>query len=69
MSTDPYSDRVRELFAHPRHAGTVPGGCAVAVDDQGLRLRLTASVGDGKIAAMAFQAYGCPHVIAAAEAA
>ena len=69
MSADPYSDRVRELFAHPGHAGAIEGGFAVAVDDQGLRLGLTARVAGGRVEAMAFQAYGCPHVIAAAEAA
>jgi NifU-like protein involved in Fe-S cluster formation len=69
VSNDPYSARVRELFTSPAHAGVLEGGLAVALADQGLRLGLTARVADGRIEAMAFQAYGCPHVIAAAEAA
>lgn len=69
MSSDPYSDRVRDLFAQPRHAGTLEDGFSVAIDDQGLRLGLAARVADGRIDALAFKAYGCPHVIAAAEAA
>jgi NifU-like protein involved in Fe-S cluster formation len=69
MSDDPYSTRVRGLFADPGHAGVVEGGLACSVDDQGVRLSLTARVADGRIGAIAFQAYGCPHLIAAAEAA
>ena len=69
MSADPYSDRVRELFAHPAHAGELDGGHAVLVDDQGIRVHLTAHLAAGQVEAMAFRAYGCPHVIAAAEAA
>ncbi|MDJ0814266.1 MAG: iron-sulfur cluster assembly scaffold protein [Woeseiaceae bacterium] len=69
MSPDPYSDRVRELFARPGHAGVLEGNCSAAVVDQGVKIRLTAHVRDGRVEAMAFLAYGCPHVIAAAEAA
>ncbi len=69
MSQDPYSDRVRELFARPEHAGTLDGGASVSIDDQGLRICLSAQVSDGQVEAMAFRAYGCPHLIAAAEAA
>ena len=69
MSSDPYSGRVRELFARPRHAGALEGGLGAAVDDQGVRLSLTARMANGRVERMAFQAYGCPHVIAAAEAA
>lgn len=69
MSADPYSPRVRALFAEPAHAGTLQQGYRVALDDQGVRLALSATCAEGRIEAMAFQAYGCPHVIAAAEAA
>jgi NifU-like protein involved in Fe-S cluster formation len=69
MSDDPYSTRVRGLFADPAHAGEVEGGFGCSVDDQGIRIGLTACLADGRIEAMAFRAYGCPHVIAAAEAA
>jgi NifU-like protein involved in Fe-S cluster formation len=69
MSSDPYSGRVRELFARPAHAGTLEGGYRFTADDQGIQLALTAMLDGATIRAMAFQAYGCPHVIAAAEAA
>ena len=67
MSADPYSGRVRELFANPQHAGTVVGGVTVRVDDQGVRVELSASIESGRISAMRFRAWGCPHLIAAAE--
>ena len=42
MSTDPYGDRVRRLFAAPAHAGELEGGKSVFVDDQDVRIRLDA---------------------------
>ena len=68
MSVDPYSAAVRELFAAPAHAGDLTGGKTVSVTGQGVRLRLSAAVTDGTISAMRFSVWGCPHVIAAAEA-
>jgi NifU-like protein involved in Fe-S cluster formation len=68
MSADPYSEKVRELFAEPAHAGGLADGEAVFVADQDVRLRLSGSVGGGKIEALRFRVWGCPHVIAAAEA-
>ena len=41
---------------------------AARIDDQGVRVQLSADVNDGSITAMRFLAWGCPHVIAAAEA-
>jgi NifU-like protein involved in Fe-S cluster formation len=67
MSADPYNGRVRELFAAPAHAGGLAGGVTVLTDDQGVRVELSASVADGRIAALRFRAWGCPHVIAAVE--
>ena len=68
MSGDPYSDRVRELFARPAHAGCIGGGRSVRLDDQGIRLCLCAREDGGMIEALSFRAWGCPHLIAAAEA-
>jgi NifU-like protein involved in Fe-S cluster formation len=65
----PYSDRVRAYFAAPAHAGELEQGEVVNVDDQDVRLRLSASVAAGAVDAMRFRAWGCPHTIAAAEAA
>ena len=65
----PYSERVREYFGAPAHAGDLADGAVVNVDEQGVRLQLSATVGDETVATMRFRAWGCPHTIAAAEAA
>ncbi len=67
MSGDPYSPAVRELFAEPGHVGDVDDGESAAVDDQGVHVRLSARAQGGTIEVMRFRAWGCPHVIAAAE--
>lgn len=68
MTADPYGPDVRALFADPAHAGRLEAGYSTAVDDQGLRITLFAAVEGRKIEALRFLAWGCPHVIAAAEA-
>lgn len=68
MSTDPYSTRTRELFAHPAHAGLLERGPVVYADAQDVRLQLSAEAAGGVLEAMRFQAWGCPHVLAACEA-
>ena len=68
MISDPYSDRVRELFADPRHGGCLEEGISVRVDDQDVRICLCARAGAGVIEILRFRAWGCPHVIAASEA-
>ena len=68
MIDDPYSEEVRTLFGETAHAGVLDGAATAFVDDQGVRVQLSADVNDGSITAMRFQAWGCPHVIAAAEA-
>ena len=69
MSADPYSAKVREFFSAVPHAGKIEDGETAFVEDQGVRLRLSATVMDGCVKAMRFKAWGCPHLIAAAEAA
>jgi len=68
MSSDPYSSVVRELFADPAHVGQLADTPGVLVEDQGVRIAFSAKVVEGRIDALRFQAWGCPHVIAAAEA-
>lgn len=68
MSSDPYSAEVRALFAAPEHSGVLDTALCVAVEDQGVRISLFATVGEGIVTGLRFQAWGCPHVIAAAEA-
>ena len=68
MSSDPYSAQVRELFADPAHVGQLANAPGTLVEDQGVRIALSAKAIEGRIDALRFQAWGCPHVIAAAEA-
>jgi len=68
MSADPYSARVRALFAAPVHGGDIADGESIFVEDQDVRLRLSGSVAGGTVNALRFRVWGCPHVIAAAEA-
>ncbi len=67
MSLDPYSPAVRNLFAAPSHAGTLADGTTVLVEDQGMRVELSARAEQGRLAAMRFRVWGCPHLIAATE--
>ncbi len=68
-----YSSRVLEYFRSPRHAGAsaAESGSSVTVSEggAGARIRL-AGVSDGeRWARLCWQVFGCPHTIAAAEAA
>ena len=65
---DPYNPNIRELFLNTSHAGDANGGVIGYFDDQGIRITLSAIVAAGDITSMRFRAWGCPHVIAAAEA-
>jgi NifU-like protein involved in Fe-S cluster formation len=68
MSMDPYSADVRALFANPAHAGNIDGDCRADVADQDVRVGFSANIDSGRIVRLGFTAWGCPHVIAAAEA-
>ena len=68
MGSNPYNSAVREYFSSPDHAGRVAGGAEAFYEDQGLRIRLSANVSGGTMTELRFLAWGCPHVIAAAEA-
>lgn len=68
MTSDPYSAAVRALFDAPAHAGRITGGVEHYVEDQGVRIRLSARVRDGHIESLGHEVWGCPHLIAAAEA-
>ena len=65
--SDPYGERVRALFESCAHAGRVEGGLEASVDDQGVRVELTANVSDRTVENLRFRAWGCPHLLAAAE--
>jgi NifU-like protein involved in Fe-S cluster formation len=67
-----YSARVLELFRALPCAGTLPaapGGFASAeaiAIDRGAWVRFEARIDAGRIVACRFQAWGCPHTLAAA---
>lgn len=68
MSDDPYSDTVRCLFFDTPHAGRLPGAPSAAGTSDEVRIELSARVADGRLDALCFRAWGCPHVVAACEA-
>ena len=68
MSIEPYSAQVRALFDDPAHVGVLDGEANASIDAQGVRVQLFARVAAERIRALRFRAWGCPHVIAAAEA-
>ncbi len=69
MTSDPYSAHVRALFAGPEHAGDLEKpDLRVQINDQGVRVALAANVDGDIIVGLRFRAWGCPHLLAAAEA-
>jgi NifU-like protein involved in Fe-S cluster formation len=68
MMAEPYSWLVRHLFDNTMHAGSVAGAASAAKNEQGVRLELSGSASDGAVTTLRFLAYGCPHVIATAQA-
>lgn len=75
MDTEPYNETVRQLFAHPLHAGDLQAGYApvysadVSASDAGCRVILAAELDGDVLVALRYRVFGCPHLIAAAEAA
>ena len=68
MSADPYNRTVRAYFAGTEHCGDIPDGAVGYFEDPGMRVRLSAEVKGGVITRLLFRAWGCPHLVAAAEA-
>jgi NifU-like protein involved in Fe-S cluster formation len=67
-----YSPLVIEHFDRPCNAGRLPAGPDVIQASagsvaQGTSFHLSARLSGGSITAMQFEAYGCPHCIAAAS--
>lgn len=70
-----YSSEVARHFAAPRHSGTLVPGPGTVVSGEGgaveqgawvvFQLRIDA----GQVEALAWRAYGCPHVVAACSVA
>ena len=68
MSADIYSDRVRELFAAADFAGTLSDGISVRLEEQGVCIELSCHSDGERINDVKYRVWGCPHLIAAAEA-
>jgi NifU-like protein involved in Fe-S cluster formation len=66
--TDPYGAEVRALFRAPAHAGSIAGGRVAHARGQGVEVELSMLTDGTRISALRFRAYGCPHLLAAAEA-
>jgi NifU-like protein involved in Fe-S cluster formation len=66
-----YSSEVATHFAAPRHAGPLADGPGALVRgeggsvEQGAWVVFQLRVDDGRVLALAWQAWGCPHTIAA----
>ncbi len=70
MSEPEYSDLAIEHFERPRNVGTIAAATDViqgraGTRGQGAQFVLSARVGANKIADARFEAYGCPHCVAA----
>ncbi|MFQ5982008.1 MAG: iron-sulfur cluster assembly scaffold protein [Woeseiaceae bacterium] len=70
--TDPYSELVRRHFANPHHAGSLQDQYDNAVigeaSESDARVILSAVVDGETIRTLRYRVFGCPHLIAAAEA-
>ena len=67
-----YNALVIEHFERPRNVGLVAGGADTIEGvagriDQGTQFKLAARIEAGRIVDARFEAYGCPHCIAAAS--
>jgi NifU-like protein involved in Fe-S cluster formation len=67
---DRYSPLVLEHFASPQNVGFFAPADDVIVGragrrDQGAEFRLSARIADDRIVALRFEAFGCPHCVAA----
>lgn len=71
MKLDPYSPRVRELFADAAHAGesALPATASGHAQESatGAAVSLDAVVANGRLTGLKFRVFGCPHLVAAAE--
>jgi nitrogen fixation protein NifU and related proteins len=66
-----YSDKFKDHLLHPRHAGELSDANAVAEETNpvcGDRIKLSLRLGNGRVEAAQFLAYGCPPTIACGSA-
>lgn len=74
IGAEPYNQAVRKNFTGPAHAGDLSLDypqvlrAVAAESENGCRLVLAAGVVDEIVVEMRYRVWGCPHLIAAAEA-
>lgn len=69
-SRQAYSEAVLTRFRSPAHAGDPESGSVTVHSgrrESGCAMQLSARVEQGRIAALRYRVYGCPHAIAALE--
>jgi len=70
---DPYNSEVRRRFENPVHAGDLAGRydeiltADVSEAAQGTRVCLAAGIAADTVREIRFRAWGCPHLLAAAD--
>ncbi len=72
IGSNDYHPQVEELFRHTPFAGAMEPGMGVFVGSagsqmEGTEVRFWLKAGGGRVQAVSFQAYGCPHTIAVAS--
>jgi hypothetical protein len=72
MPEQPYNPQVRELFTHLMHAGSLtsdhdPLHATAGSHEQGAQAMFFVSRAAGIVGVVRYQAYGCPHFLAACE--
>jgi len=74
--SDVLRPQIRALFAALDHAGELPGAAAApgrvvrgeaGREALGTRVRFALRLVEGRVAAVRYRAYGCPHTLAACE--
>ena len=74
--SDVLEPRIRALFEALDHAGELPGATAgpgrairgeAGREALGARVRFALWLAEGRVAAVRYRAYGCPHTLAACE--
>jgi NifU-like protein involved in Fe-S cluster formation len=72
LSDQPYNALVRDHFERPRNTPCHPAAADIVFgeageESAGARFRLSARVRQGTLEEVRFEAYGCPHSLAAAS--
>ena len=70
---DPYNEEVRARFAKPVHAGDLKSGYPAVIEGvagepaTGGAVSISAGIVDQTVRSLRFRAWGCPHLVSAAD--